>query len=106
MGSATAASPGCITGVEFPHNVVSIVGESGKARRAGAAAPTRAPAPILRRRLLRDIDITILRSAPAFAGETFTIGKAVSEILRARRPPETPRRLPRCVFYCVGLLNS
>src|ERR1700687_1815352 len=71
MGSATAASPGCTTGAEFPHNVASIVGESGKARRAGAAAPTMAPAPMLRRRFLRDIDITILRSAPALAAETF-----------------------------------
>src|ERR1700719_3918474 len=106
MGSATAASPGCTTGAEFPHNVASIVGESGKARRAGAAAPTMAPAPMLRRRFLRDIDITILRSAPALAAETFTIGKAGSEILGARSPPETPGRLPRCVFYCVGLLNS
>src|SRR5216683_701505 len=59
MGSAAVATPGCGAG-EFPHSAASVAGASGNARRAGAAAPTMAPAPRLRRRFLRESDMAVL----------------------------------------------
>src|SRR6266849_4618269 len=60
MGSAAVAAPGCGAGAEFPHSAASVAGASGNARRAGAAAPTMAPAPRLRRRFLRESDMAVL----------------------------------------------
>src|SRR5216684_3110586 len=60
MGSAAVAAPGCGADGEFPHSAASVAGASGKPRRAGAAAPTMAPAPRLRRRFLRESDIAVL----------------------------------------------
>src|SRR5713101_2199515 len=60
MGSAAVAPPGCGAHGEFPHSAASVAGASGKSRRAGAAAPTMAPAPRLRRRFLRESDMAIL----------------------------------------------
>src|SRR5216683_5546481 len=60
MGSAAVAAPGCGADGEFPHSAASVAGASGKPCRAGAAAPTMAPAPRLRRRFLRESDMAVL----------------------------------------------
>src|SRR5712692_392110 len=66
MGSAPEALPaGSASGTEFPQSAASISGASGKPRSTGAAAPTMALAPRLRRRFLREMDIALLLYAIA-----------------------------------------
>src|SRR5712671_1915543 len=68
MGSAALATPGRAAGAEFPHSAASVAAASENPRRAGAAAPTTAPAPRLRRRFLRESGIAdlLIKDANSF----------------------------------------
>src|SRR6266852_5411367 len=103
MGSAALASP---IGAAFPHSANPVAGASGKLRSAGAAAPTAAPTPRLRRRFLREMDMANLRDAMAPA--KFASVKLKRRIKGAARKGRAKRARPSgwTLSYCLPLLNG
>src|SRR5712692_11986887 len=103
MGSAAVAPPGCGAGAEFPHSAASVAGASGKPRRAGAAAPTMAPAPRLRRRFLRESDMAVLlkrtRTVPSTGSLRSYLNALRHEIAKVSR------RLGEAEDVGVGILE-
>src|SRR5712692_11197404 len=102
MGSAAVATPGCGAG-EFPHSAASVAGASGNARRAGAAAPTMAPAPRLRRRFLRESAMAVLLKRTRTVPST----KSLRSYLNALRHEiaKVSRRLGEAEDVGVGILE-
>src|SRR5260370_11766258 len=103
MGSAAVATPGCGADAEFPHSAASVAGASGNARRAGAAAPTMAPAPRLRRRFLRESAMAVLLNRTRTVPST----KSLRSYLNAlrRKSVKVSRHLREAEDVCVGILE-
>src|SRR5260370_19376037 len=104
MGSAAVATPGCGADAEFPDRAASVAGASGNARRAGAAAPTMAPAPRLRRRFLRESAMAVLLKRTRTVPST----KSLRSYLNALRHEiaKVSRHLREAEMLASGSLNQ
>src|SRR5437899_5920963 len=87
MGSAAVApSGGRDMGTELPHSTSSVARASGQPRSVGAAAPTTAPVPRLRRRFLREMCMLLLLGGNCFCALSY------SADIGARSTQSRPRR--------------